>query len=456
MIPILLSLLAGWKQAFVQERTAWRAIAQALAMVSVVGRRTIARSIAVRGAADRSWAAEYKLHSRGVWDERALFVPMLHHALALCPGDLVAVGGDDTRLPKTGRKISAAAWGRDPLSPRFRHNLAWGLRFLHAAILVPLYTSAEVSARAIPVAFEHVAPPRKPRRRATPDEWAAYRAATRDKRLARSAVAMLEWVRERIDEAGGADKTLLGVFDASYCNRVVFRAKLDRTEIIARARKDARLCGRAHGGRRFYSTTTFTPESVREDRTKRWYRASVFHGGAWRSVRYKQMRGVLWLGGAGRRPVRLLVVAPTPYRRTARGRWMYRQPAYLLTTDVAHSASRLLQAYFDRWQLEVAHREMKDTFGVGQAQVRADESVARQPALMVAAYSAIHVAALLAYGSGRPECLGPLPKWQREKTRPSCLELVRQVRKELVEGPAWPPGLDLVLTAESILAAAAT
>ena len=93
---------------------------------------------------------------------------------------------------------------------------------------------------------------------------------------------------------------------------------------------------------------------------------------------------------------------------------------------------------------------------MGQAQVRADESVARQPALMVAAYSAIHVAALLAYGSGRPECLGPLPKWQREKTRPSCLELVRQVRKELVEGPAWPPGLDLVLTAESILAAAAT
>ena len=99
---------------------------------------------------------------------------------------------------------------------------------------------------------------------------------------------------------------------------------------------------------------------------------------------------------------------------------------------------------------------MKDTFGVGEAQVRSEQSVARQPALAAATYSALHMAALEAYGAGRPECMGPLPKWQREKTRPSCLDLIRQVRKEVVEGFEFPPGIDLEITAESILAASAT
>lgn len=173
-------------------------------------------------------------------------------------------------------------------------------------------------------------------------------------------------------------------------------------------------------------------------------------------MRYKQVSGVLWRGGCGRRPLRLLVVAPTPYRRTKTGRLLYRQPAYLLSTDPKRSSQQLLQAYFDRWQVEVAHREMKDTFGVGEAQVRSALSVPRQPALSAATYSALHLAALEDYGPRRPECLGPLPKWQREKTRPSCLDLIRQVRKEVIEGYQFPPGIDLQITATSILAAAAT
>src|SRR5262249_8460117 len=156
---------------------------------------------------------------------------------------------------------------------------------------------------------------------------------------------------------------------------VVFRAHLARTKVLARARKDARLCFRApEGSRRVYSPETFTPDEIREDRARRWQRAAIFHGGQGRAGRHKPPTRVLWRGGGGRRPLRLIVVAPTPYRRTKRGRLMYRQPAYLLTTDLRRPARVLLQAYFDRWQLEVAHREMKDTFGVGQAQVRVAES----------------------------------------------------------------------------------
>jgi hypothetical protein len=457
MLDTVLQLLEGWKQVFAQERTALRAIEQAIASVCVVGRRPIARSIAVRQDEGAVLDADYKLFSRAPWEAQDLFIPVLERALAFFDSDLVAVGGDDTRVRKTGKKIRSAHWGRDPLSPHFHPNLQWGLRFLHGALLVPMHARAEVAARALPIWFEEVPPPQKPGRYASPEQRAAYRAAKRERRLAKAAVAMLGRLRDELDEAGAADKQLLGVFDGSYCNKVVFRAELERTHVVARARKDASLCfPYKGGGRRVYDPNTFTPEQVLKDPKRRWIKVTIFHGGAWREVRYKQVSGVLWRGGAGRRPLRLLVVAPTPYRRTKKGRLMYRQPAYLLSTDPKRSSQQLLQAYFDRWQVEVAHREMKDTFGVGEAEVRSELSVPRQPALQAATYSALHLAALEAYGPGRPECLGPLPKWQREKTRPSCLDLIRQVRKEVVEGYRFPPGIDLRITAESILAAAAT
>src|SRR5262249_19119905 len=136
-----------------------------------------------------------------------------------------------------------------------------------------------------------------------------------------------------------------------------------------------------------------------------------------------------------------------------KGRLLYRQAAYLLTTDVESAAGELMQIYFDRWQVEVAHREMKASFGVGQAQVRVAKAVSRQPAMQVATYSAMHLGALQVWGAKRHEELGELPKYQRDKNRASCQELIRKLRHEVVEACAKPP-LDLKITTQSILAAA--
>jgi hypothetical protein len=76
---------------------------------------------------------------------------------------------------------------------------------------------------------------------------------------------------------------------------------------------------------------------------------------------------VYWQGGAKQRPLRLIVVAPTPYRKSKSKKLYYRDPAYLFTSDLRSSPKQLLQIYFDRWQIEVNHREEKDTLGVGQA-----------------------------------------------------------------------------------------
>ena len=136
---------------------------------------------------------------------------------------------------------------------------------------------------------------------------------------------------------------------------------------------------------------------------------------------------------AGRRALRLLVVAPCRNRK--RGRWLYRRAAYLLTSEFEASAPRLLQMYLDRWQIEVNHREEKDTLGVGQAQVWNEKAVPRQPALMVAAYSALLLAGLEAYGPHRGQAYGELPKWRRKQQRPSCQDLVTLLRQQAYEQP---------------------
>jgi hypothetical protein len=153
--------------------------------------------------------------------------------------------------------------------------------------------------------------------------------------------------------------------------------------------------------------------------------------------------------------LRLLVVAPTPYRRRKSGKLYYRRPAFLLTTDLHHSAKQLLQIYCDRWQIEVNHRDEKDTLGVGQAQLWNVKAVPRQPVLAVAAYSALLLASLIAFGAERGAAYEPLPKWRRKAYRPSCLDLITLLRKEMAEHPELLKEFESKITDTQLIRAAA-
>jgi hypothetical protein len=57
-----------------------------------LGRRCLSRIIWTNGGQQRSWSAEYFLHSRRQWDPQQLFQPILKRALAFCPSRLVGPG----------------------------------------------------------------------------------------------------------------------------------------------------------------------------------------------------------------------------------------------------------------------------------------------------------------------------------------------------------------------------
>ncbi len=245
-----------------------------------------------------------------------------------------------------------------------------------------------------------------------------------------------EELRQAYDQVGAVDKKLLIVGDGSFCNRTVFGAQLERTEVIARVRKDAKLCFVAQpGSRRYYSEEKFTPEKVRKDETIAWKEKKFYTGGKWRKVRYKEVEEVLWQRGAKRKTLRLIVLAATPYRKRKSSKLYYRQPGYLLTTDLKIKVDQLIQSYIDRWQIEINHRELKTTLGVGEAQVWSKQSVSRQPAFTVAAYSMLLLTATKCFGNLRSDIYYKLPKWRSDAKRPSIQDIINLLRKEVVENP---------------------
>ena len=433
LLEKLLHLLGSWAPAFSQKRTCERAIALALGLLCGLGRRTVTRSICFNNRQHQDWSADYKLFNRSRWDEDALFEPIIQTAIGqYCPKHIV-VGLDDTGIKRSGKKIKTAYWQRDPLSPPFHTNLMLGQRFLQASLLTPLYHfDGESSPRGLPIRFEEVTPVRKPGKNATTEQKAAYRQAKKAHNLSTAFVEMLRELRQDFDSQGFERKTFIAVGDGSFCNKTTFRQPLDRTILITRARKDLRLCFPHQGqGPRYYGTELFSPEKVYNDPTIPWKETKIFHGSKYRKIRFKEVSQVLWRRGGGRRLLRLFVLAPTPYRKTKEGRRYYRQKAYLLCDDNQLAAKELLQAYFDRWQIEINHRDEKSILGMGHAQVWADLSAPRVPALMVATYSLMLLSALETYGPTRTTAYEPLPKWRTGARRASCQDLITLVRKQL-------------------------
>jgi hypothetical protein len=357
LLAEFLAITADWRRVFPQQRTFERAVRQAPGSLVCLGRRCLTRIIWTNGGQHRSWSAEYFLHSRCHGEPQQLFRPILKSALVFCPQRRVGVALDDTRLRKTGRSIQQAFYQRGPISPPFPVNLVLGLRFLQASLLVTLHRNAPAGTRALPIRLQEVSRVKRPGKRASEAENKQYREAVKRKNLSRSFVQMGKQLRRELDEAGGREKILVLTAGGSFCNRTCFGEIPERSELLARARKDAKLCYcSADGSRRFYGVEKFTPEQVRQDGNRGWKTAKTFYGGKRRKVRYKEVTGVYWQRGAGKRRLRLIVIAPTPYRKTQRKKLYYRDPAYLLTSHLRGSIKQLLQIYFDRWQIGVSRQ----------------------------------------------------------------------------------------------------
>lgn len=442
----LLQHLCQWEPYLSQERTLDRVTGLGVGLLCGVGQRTITRAIGFHDNTQKDWSADYKMFSRSPWEPRDLFAPILQEAIQHHQLERLVLSVDDTRVWRTGRQVPLTQWHRDPMGPAFHTNLRWGHRFLQASLVLPLYQGdRESSSRAVPVRWEMAPVVKKPGSKATEDQWTQYRAQKKEKNLSRQFVSLVQELRKQLNQTGHQEKALVVAGDGSFCNRTVLAPNWQElgVSLVLRSRKDIVLCRRAKpGGVRFYGKTKFTPEQVRRwDGIASWQNTSIFHGGRYRNVRYKELGPVYWQRGGKKQPLRLLVLASTGYRQSKNSRRRYHKPAYLLTTDLTTPAAILIQDYFDRWGIEVNHRDEKEILGVGQAQVWNEKSVAKVPALIVAMYSWLLLSALECYGPTRTDAYLPLPRWRSTAKRASCQDMVALLRKQLVEQPTdFPTG----------------
>ena len=410
------------RPAFAQERTFLRAKRLALSAVVGLGRRTVSGMLCTSAQQFVDWSAAYRLFDKGRFCRQTLFAPVRRAVVELLsPEHPLVVMMDDTLIRKCGRKVHGTGWKRDPLGPPFCTNFVWGQRFLQVSAALP-DADGTGRARAVPIELIHAPSAKKPGKKAPPEQWEEYRKLQEATKVSTLGAAQLHALRQNLD-ADAQNRHVIAAVDGGFTNRTVFRNLPDKTILIGRIRKDAKLYSvpeadvtPRRGRRKWYGEPLPAPEHIRQDESIPWTQVNAFAAGTRHTFEIKTISAARW-AGTGDRTVRVVIVRPLAYRPRKGAKLLYRNPAYLICTDPNLPLEQLLQAYLWRWEVEVNFRDQKTLFGVGEAQVRNHKAVEAVPALITAAY-----AMLLLAGSGivAPANTLPRPKWQRRNAGKRC------------------------------------
>ncbi len=447
----LLSLVEHLRPAFGDVRVFERFRRLVFGMLTADHRRTITALLEATGKSHCDWSADYRVFSRGLWEPTDIFARLLPSILTLnsSAGNRIVASLDDTNVRKTGTRIPGLAYRRDPMSPPFRANLIRAQRFVQTSMVVPFAAGASAS-RAIPVGFDHAPSAGKIRNDLSEQEKEQHRAEKEKCALSAYGNAAIKRLRATLDASGANQTRLLLAVDGSYTNQRVLKGLPERTDLIGRIRKDAVLhhlpASSDQRGRPQKYGTELTPDQVRQDDAIAWKSVRVFGAGRIHDCQVKEVVPLLWRKTGAERQLRLIVIRPLAYRRSKSARVLYRQPAFLITTDIDSPLAELVQAYFWRWDIEVNHRDEKQLIGVGHAQVRAPKSAERVPAFAVACYSMLLISAARAFGIAAADPVVERAKWL---TRSSCKpvrlstnQLLRRLKQERRGAPNDLPNFD--------------
>jgi hypothetical protein len=426
LLPELFALLGAHRPAFGQDRPYRRSLALVVGWLCAFGRRTITGVLLALGLGQADWTAWPRLFSRARVDYERLAGCLLAQTLGLAPPEApYLVGLDATQIPRHSRSMPGTSWLRHPGTAIFRAGIHRAQRFLHLAWLappspagfsraVPLWFAPAFPAKAVPAPGH---PPQK--------EWEA-------------GLAALRWLRVTLDAAGRAAQTVLALGDGSYGAAAVWAALPARVVLLARCAKNRALYAlpgpyAGTGRPRAYGARLPRPDACLAARGG-WRRAVLPVRGRTIPVRFR-VEGPLLVKGAPDRPLFLLVVKGSdPARGTRR-----REPRYWLVAAAADgaggwrlpwSAPELLGWAWQRWELEVAHRELKTGFGLGEPQAWSPRAAVLTVQWGAWAYAVLVLAGIRAWGLG-PGPVRPPGRWWGGSGRWSLARLWQGFRQEV-------------------------
>lgn len=366
LLKHLIELIAAHRVIFKQERVYQRVVALVLAEIMVFARHTITQLLMALGQTEQDWSAWYRVFSeRRFGYERAseiVFEETLQHVKA---NELYVVGGDATQTPRSSTKLEGAGWLRNLRTPPFRLGIHVAQRWFNGSWLMPAQQgySRAVPIRWLPCFTEKSEPvAHEPHK-----EWQA-------------ALAFLNWLGAQLKRCGRAGQQILMVGDGRYDNLKLWQHLPEGVILLARSAKNRVLFAlpptehHGRGRKRLYGDRVDTPQQIWQERSG-WHQLELLVRGRTRHLQYKLSEPVL-RQGAPERPLILIVVRGK--KRTDQHERPYRrQPLPFLVNAVLDEDGQwvlplpidtLLFWAWQRWELEVCHRELKSNFGLGDKQ----------------------------------------------------------------------------------------
>ena len=419
----LVELLEAHRAIFSQERVYLRVVSLMLAELFAFGRHTLTQLLMNQGIVAEDISAWYRLFSKRRFREEAAAAILLGESLKhVGADDLYVVGGDATQTPRSSRKIEGTGYLVNHRTPPFKRGIHLAQRWFNGSWLMP---------------------PENGYSRAMPLRWlpAFTQKATRQVSDAckewEAAVTFLTWLVTQMKQQGRSEQGILMLGDGNYDTLPMWRHLPHGVTLLARSAKNRALFhlpkGQVHGNRK-YGERALTPQRFWAAR-RGWQSLTLLVRGKNRPLQYRVV-GPFVRQGAPDIPLMLIMVRGQTY--TKRGRRRYREPLPLLVNAVQDEHGNwvlplpievLLFWAWQRWELEVCHRELKSNFGLGEKQCFNPHAAIASVQWSAWVYAVLLLAGYRTFGlSGAP----PVPTtWWRGAGRWSFNTLWRAYRAAL-------------------------
>ncbi len=427
-------LLLAFRPAFRQQRVFQRAVLLLVAEVLTFARHTVTQLLMALGWVDQDWGAWYRLFQKDRFPYLCLVRQLLEEFLKHVQDGLLVVVGDTTTTKRSSHKMEGVGWLPHPGTAPFAKGLALLQRWFHLAWLTP---AEDGYSRAIPLLWIPAFTP-KSRRQGHPARSEA-----------KAALLALRWLRMALRALGHRALRVLMLGDGRYDQLAMWRRLPQGVILLARTARNRCLfflpTADMRPNRR-YGKKAPTPAEVWRER-KGWRKLTLVVRGRDRHLQIKVVGPVVRRGAAAQ-PLFLIVVRGKHNKRVRR------EPLAFLVSAERNEAGEwvlplpvetLLFWAWQRWEIEVTHRELKSAFGLGEKQCWHPRAAVRSVQWSAWVYAVLVLAGYRAWGLTKGA--RPPTRWWRGSGRWSLNTLWRAYRA------AWwgehrfrPVDLERVLT----------
>jgi len=429
LLKALIELMQAHRAVAGQQRVYVRVMALVFAEVFALSRHTVTQLLMALGLTEQDWSGWYRLFSQRRFRVEAarevLFAETLKHVGVEA---IYVVAGDGTQTSRSSATLEGVGWLRSLRTAVFKAGIEHAQRWFNGSWLIP----AEAGySRALPLCWLPAFPEKAQRHvSAACKEWEA-------------AVAFLRWLREQLAQHGRAAQRILMVVDGGYDTLPLWQALPDGVTLLARSAKNRVLHQLPdptpkRGRPRLYGERAATPEQLWQQRSG-WHTLALRVRGRTRQLQVK-VSGPLLRKGAPNCPLILIVVrgkdnvrtrrAPLPFLvnavQDAHGCWVLPLPV-----------DTLLFWAWQRWEIEVCHRELKSNFGLGNKQCFNPHAAVLSVQWSAWVYALLLLAGYRAWGLTAPPPVST--RWWRGAPRWSLNTLWRTFRAELWQTQHFQP-----------------